>query len=114
MNIVLTASAPGLDEASDPRFGRCAYFLLVDLDGEQFTAYPNAAVNASGGAGTRAAQFVAGLRPAAVVSGDFGPNALSALAAAGIRLYRYGDCVTVRDALARFKAGQLEPVGAAA
>jgi predicted Fe-Mo cluster-binding NifX family protein len=75
-------------------------------------AEPNAAVNAAGGAGSQAAQFAANQKVAAVISGDFGPNAYSALNAAGLAMYLLGPARTARDAVVHFKAGQLERVGA--
>ena len=32
MKIAITAQGPELDAAVDPRFGRAAYFLIVDTD----------------------------------------------------------------------------------
>jgi len=30
MKIAITATGPDLDSIVDPRFGRCAYFLIID------------------------------------------------------------------------------------
>ncbi len=96
----------------DPRFGRGAYFLVVDTDTLEWQAHPNPGVGASGGAGTLAAQFVANQKAKAVISGDFGPNAYEALQAAGVAMYLFGTSRTGSEAVGRFKAGQLERVGA--
>jgi predicted Fe-Mo cluster-binding NifX family protein len=66
-----------------------------------------------GGAGIRAAQFVTSQKAEAVVSGDFGPHAFEALNAANLPMYVFGNCRTVREVIAQFKAGQLQRVGAA-
>ena len=108
MKILLTAVSPGLDSEIDPRFGRGAYFLIVDPDTSDWQAEPNPAKSASGGAGIRAAQFVSEHDCSAVISGDFGPNAFDALTEAGISMYTYGPYRTVNEALAGFKSGQLE------
>jgi len=112
MKITLTTVSPDLDSDVDPRFGRGAYLLVVDTETMQWEAHPNPGVNASGGAGIQAAQFVADQKAEAVISGDFGPNAFNALQAAGITMYLYGDCRTARQAIERFQAGQLQQVGA--
>ncbi len=112
MKIILTTTAPNIDSDVDPRFGRGAYLLVVDTDTLQVEGHPNPGVNASGGAGIQAAQFVADQKAEAVISGDFGPNAFDALKAAGIPMYLYGDCNTARQAIGRFKAGRLQQVGA--
>jgi predicted Fe-Mo cluster-binding NifX family protein len=105
--------APDLDAAIDPRFGRGAYFLVVDGETMTWQAEPNAGVNASGGAGVQAAQFAVNQKVEAVISGDFGPNAFSALNAAGLPMYLLGTGKTARDVVADFKAGRLQQVGAA-
>lgn len=112
MKIILSTTSPGLDADIDPRFGRGAYLLVVDTDTMQTEGHPNPGVNASGGAGIQAAQFVVDQKVEAVISGDFGPNAFDALQAAGISMYLYGNCRTAREALERFLAGKLQSVGA--
>lgn len=112
MKLVITASAPDIEAAVDPRFGRGAYFVVVDSETLQWEAHENLAVNASGGAGSQAAQFVAQQGGEAVISGDFGPNAYIALAAAEIRMYLLGPSKTVREAVANQAAGMLSRVDA--
>ena len=43
MKICVTATANSLDAQIDPRFGRCAYLIIVDSETMQFEAIPNAA-----------------------------------------------------------------------
>jgi predicted Fe-Mo cluster-binding NifX family protein len=112
MKIILTATSPSLDSKVDGRFGRGAYFLVVDLDTLEWKAHENPGVGAMGGAGSQAAQFAANQHVSAVISGDFGPNAYHALQAVGIGMYLYGAKSTVKEAIEYFKAGQLEHVGA--
>jgi predicted Fe-Mo cluster-binding NifX family protein len=111
MKIILTAISPSIDSEIDPRFGRGAYLLIVDTDTLQWEAHPNPGLNASGGAGIKAAQFVSDQKVVAVISGDFGPHAYNVLQVAGITMYLYGDCPIVAQAIERFKKGQLEQVG---
>jgi predicted Fe-Mo cluster-binding NifX family protein len=113
MKIILTTTSPSIDSEIDPRFGRGAYLLVVDTDTMQAEAHPNPGVNASGGAGIQAAQFVTDQKAGVALSGDFGPHAFAALQAAGISMYVYGNCPTAREAVERFKAGSLERVGSA-
>jgi predicted Fe-Mo cluster-binding NifX family protein len=111
MKIILTTTSPSIDSNLDSRFGRGAYFLVVDTDTLQWEAHPNPGLKASGGAGIKATQFVNDQKVVAVISGDFGPHAYNALQVAGITMYLYGDCPTVAQAIERFKKGQLEQVG---
>lgn len=110
MKIILTTNSPNLDAGVDPRFGRGAYLVIVDTDTMEWQAYPNPGVAASGGAGSLAAQFVVNQKAEAVISGDFGPNAYNALQAAGLAMYLFGASRSGREAVDRFKAGQLEHV----
>ena len=112
MKIILSTASTELDSAVDPRFGRGAILLVVDTETMQVEAHPNPGVQASGGAGVQAAQYAAEKKVQAAISGDFGPNAFSALQAAGIRMYLYGDSTTARQAVERFQAGKLQEVGA--
>ena len=113
MNIIMTTRAPDLDGDVDPRFGRGAFLLSVDPATLDWQAFPNPGIDALGGAGIKAAQFVAQHQAAAVISGDFGPHAFAALQAAHVPMYLFGESRTARDALARYQAGQLQQVGAA-
>jgi predicted Fe-Mo cluster-binding NifX family protein len=111
MKILLTATYPSIDLIVDRRFGRGAYFIVVDPETMEWDAYPNPGVGASGGAGPLALQFIENHHVSSVISGDFGPNAYNALQAAGIAMYLYGASATVKEAIEGFKAGQLERVG---
>ena len=114
MKIVIPTATDSLDGPFDPRFGRGAYFCIVDSDTGAFQAHPNPGANASGGAGVQASQFVANQKVQAVVGGDFGPNAHMTLAAAGIAMYLApaGESLTGRQLLERFQAGKLQAVKA--
>jgi predicted Fe-Mo cluster-binding NifX family protein len=112
MKIIVTANSPSFDSEIDPRFGRGEYFISVDTETLEWQALPNPGVNAPGGAGSLAAQLIANQKATAVISGDFGPNAFGALQAAGISMYLFGTSRNVPEAIERFKAGQLEQVGA--
>jgi len=109
MKIVVTSQGPELTSQLDPRFGRARYFLLVDTDTDQCQAHDNTEnLNAAQGAGIQAAGRVAELGAEAVITGNVGPKALSALKAAGITVY-LAPAGTVAEAVERFKAGQLGP-----
>jgi predicted Fe-Mo cluster-binding NifX family protein len=112
MKIVITTTSPDIESTVDPRFGRGAYFLLVDSDTLEWQAHPNPAIDAGGGAGVQAAQFIAGHGAQVAISGDFGPNAYSTLAAAGIRMFLApaGEAPAASQLLARYQRGELKEV----
>lgn len=107
MKIILTATSPSIDSSVDARFGRGAYLIIADPDTMEWQAHANPGVSAWGGAGSQTAQLVASHKAEAVISGDFGPNAYNALQTAGIAMYQFGTCTTVKQAIEQYKAGQL-------
>ena len=83
MRVAVSASGPTLDSQVDPRFGRCAYFVVVDTGTMAAEAIENASVAAAQGAGIATAQMIAGKGVAAVCSqGTAIPGLVDDLAAA--------------------------------
>lgn len=107
--ICVTSQGDSLDAAIDPRFGRCAYFVIVDPDSMQFRAVPNSAAGATGGAGIKAAQIVVSEEVNVVVTGSVGPNAYPSLQNAGVAIVSTSQG-TVRDAIELYKSGSLNTV----
>lgn len=103
MKIAVSAAGPSLDDLVDPRFGRCACFLIVDPGTQEFEVIENTGKNLSGGAGIEAAQRVADRGVSHVLTGRCGPNAEKVLSAAGIRIVD-GCAGTVREAVERFRS----------
>ena len=106
MKIGVTATGAGLEASVDPRFGRCAFFVIVETDDMVFEAVENPNVMLGGGAGIQSAQLMAERGVRAVLTGNCGPNAHQTLAAAGVNLI-VGCSGTVRDAVEQYKAGRL-------
>jgi len=108
MKVLITAEGKDLDAAVDPRFGRAAYFLVVDVEKtEILQVVDNGAGRAAAqGAGVQAAQTAAGLGVNGLLTGHCGPKAFSALQAAGVKIYT-GATGTVREAVDQFRKGEL-------
>jgi predicted Fe-Mo cluster-binding NifX family protein len=109
MKIAITSQGPTLDSGFDERFGRCQYFVIVDTKTDTFEGVHNDNISASGGAGTASAKKIADLGVQAVISGHFGPNAVIALQALGIKMHTNKNTV-VREALAEFKNNTLPTI----
>jgi predicted Fe-Mo cluster-binding NifX family protein len=111
--VVVSARGESMDAAVDSRFGRAAFFLAVDLASGAARAHNNTPnLESAQGAGIQAAETVARLEPEAVLTGNVGPKAFRVLRAAGIRVYRC-EQGTVAEAVARFRAGELEELSGA-
>ncbi len=111
MKIAVCSTGSTLDSPLDPRFGRCAYFLVVDTETFETSAVQNPGAMSAQGAGIQAAQVVSSLGVSAVIAGNFGPNAFQALSAAGIKVYT-GAKGSARDAVNQFNSGQLQEISA--
>jgi len=105
--ICVTSTGPTLESMVDPRFGRCAYFIIADPETFTFEPISNEAAMASGGAGIRASQIVASMNVEAVLTGSVGPNAFPALQDSGIKIL-VGVSGTVKAAIERYKTGTLQ------
>ena len=108
MKLAISSSGKDLNSQLDPRFGRCAYFLVINPDDMSFEVFNNDSAVLGGGAGIQSAQFVASKGVDAVITGNCGPNAVQTLTAAGVELFA-GQTGTVKVVVERFKKGQLRP-----
>ena len=106
--MIVVISSTGTDQGSaiDPRFGRCAYYMVYDMEQDNYKAVENQSRNATGGAGIQAAQTVADMDAGAVITTNIGPNAFRVLDSAGIKVYS-GVSGTVKDAIEDYKKGSL-------
>lgn len=71
-----------------PTFGRTPYFLIHDTDSDTTTLLGNPAAQAEGGAGLKAAQFVADQNADALITMRCGENAAEVLQAADVVIYK--------------------------
>ena len=113
MKVAISATDNSLDAAVDPRFGRCAYLIVVETDTmEVIGGGRNEFAAAPGGAGTQTAQQVAELGAEAVLTGNVGPNAFNILKAAKVRILT-GASGPARQAIQDFLNGKLRETGGA-
>jgi predicted Fe-Mo cluster-binding NifX family protein len=75
MKTLITSTGDHLEAAFDKRFGRASWFCVFDESTGETAFYQNENVNATGGAGTKAAEKVVELGVGKIISGDFGPKA---------------------------------------
>jgi len=112
MILIISSQQADINSPVDHRFGRAQCLIKVDTDTDQWEAITNPGVNQRGGAGVAAAQLVVNHKAQVVISGDFGPNASSALKAAGIQMMLFGAGVTtVQEAIDHYKQGKLASFG---
>jgi predicted Fe-Mo cluster-binding NifX family protein len=112
--IAVSSEGPSLDDQVDPRFGRAAGFVVVDLEtmDNRYIENGRSQVLAQG-AGIQAAELIARAGVSCLLTGYVGPKAFKALSIAGIKVGQNLGGLTVRQALERFKSGQV-PIAQAA
>ena len=105
MKTAVTSTGPTLDDNVEARFGRCAYFLIIDTDTMQLEAIENPNIALGGGAGIQSAQLMSEKGVTAVLTGNCGPNAFNVFGQAGIQVI-VGVSGPVRNAVEQFKTGR--------
>ena len=112
MKIAISSSGKDLHAQIDPRFGRCQYFIFIDPETMEFEVSENEGLMAMGGAGVQAAQLIAQKGATALITGNLGPNAASALSASGIRVYLVPGG-TIKDVIEGYRSGSLREASGA-
>lgn len=110
--IAVSSEGPDLDGPVDPRFGRAAGFVIIDPDTMTSEYVDNAASQGMAqGAGIQTAELMTRHGVGVVLTGYVGPKAFQALAAAGIKIGQNLEDVSVRQAVEKFKNGQVSMAG---
>ncbi len=111
MNIVVSASGPYIDSQVDNRFGRCPYFILVEVEDKKIKGHKsieNTSANQMGGAGMTAAQAVADMKADAIITVNMGPRAFIVFRQLGMEIYH--GTGTVKSVVEDFIAGKLKKI----
>ncbi|MDK2891652.1 NifB/NifX family molybdenum-iron cluster-binding protein [Methanohalophilus sp.] len=101
MKICVPSSGEDINSNIDDRFGRCSYFVIVDSENMDTTAFRNPASSATGGAGIQAAQEIINHDVNVLLVNNIGPNAHQVISAAGVELFEmHGN--TVAEAVKKY------------
>ena len=107
MKVAVSSTGNDLSSQIDPRFGRAAYFIIVETDDMSFEVFNNENIALSGGAGIQSAGFVSSKNIKAVLTGNCGPKAMQVFTADGIEVF-IEQTGTVREAVERYIKGNLQ------
>ena len=91
MKTLISSSGNSLDSSFDLRFGRAAWFCLLDEETRETRFYENVNNETSHGAGAKAVEKVLELGATKVISGDFGPKAKELLEKFNIQMVLLSD-----------------------
>jgi predicted Fe-Mo cluster-binding NifX family protein len=100
MKTVITSSGDSLSSKLDLRFGRAAWFCILNEETGKTSFVENEQINASHGAGSKAAEKMVELGVSKVISGDFGPRAKEILDKFNIQMVILEDeTLTIKEIL---------------
>ncbi len=105
MIIAITSEGPSLDGKVDPKFGRCSYFIIYDIDTMKYESLKNPNATAGGGAGVQSAQLMSEKNVSVVLTGNPGPKALQIFDAAEIKVVSVLTGGTVQAVIDEYKSG---------
>ena len=111
MKIAISTTGKTLDSEIDARFGRCPYFLIVEIENKKIKnskAIENTAAEQMGGAGITSAQLVANENVEAVITTNLGPRAFDVFSQFGIKVYQGQG--KIKDAVKQFIEGKLTEI----
>lgn len=108
MKIAISSTGENLESEIDAKFGRCPYFLIVEIEDREIKnvkAIENIAAGQRGGAGITSAEIIAKEKVDAVITANLGPRALSIFGQFEIKIYQGQG--KVDDAVQKFIKGEL-------
>ncbi len=106
MRLAVTATGPRLDDRIEERFGRCAYFIIIDSTNWDLEAIPNPNLNMGGGMGIQSAQLLSQKGIQVVLTGNCGQNATQVFGSSNIQVIT-GVSGTVRQAVEAYLNGHI-------
>jgi predicted Fe-Mo cluster-binding NifX family protein len=114
MLVCVTATGRDLDSTVDPRFGRAANFIIYETDTGKYDVIENKQrMDLPQGAGIQSATTIVDSGAKVVLTGNCGPKAFRVLNSCEVDVYVGLGGMTVREALEKFQAGQLQPIAEA-
>ncbi|MDD4803029.1 MAG: NifB/NifX family molybdenum-iron cluster-binding protein [Syntrophomonas sp.] len=94
MRIAIPVDEKSLETSVCVSFGRASYFLIYDTDSREKVFVDNSAAYSQGGAGIKAAQYIADSGVSALLTPRCGENAAEVIEAAKIKIYK-----TINDSI---------------
>ena len=108
MKIAISSTGKDLESEIDVKFGRCPYFLIVEIENKEIKnvkAIENTAAGQRGGAGITSAEIVAKEKVDAIITANLGPRAFSVFEQFEIKIYQGQGKIS--DAVQKFIKGEL-------
>jgi predicted Fe-Mo cluster-binding NifX family protein len=108
MKLAITSTGNNLSADMDPRFGRAAYFIIVDSETLEYSVVENAqSLNLPQGAGIQAGKTIINQQASVLITGNCGPKAFQVLAQAGIDI-KIGASGSIENVIQAYNRGELQ------
>ena len=108
MKIAITVcDNQGIESEVNSRFGRAPYIAIIDTETEELEFIDNSARGETGGAGIKAAQTIVDHGVDTLITANLGPKAFSALQAADLKLIKFDNKGTIKEAVDNLDQGNL-------
>ena len=108
MKIMISATGKDIESSIDTTFGRCHFFLIVDIKTKEMKVIVNKVRDRPSGAGITATNIVAKEEVDAVITSDIGPPSYEILKRSGITIYQAEGKIS--DAIQQFESGKLPEI----
>lgn len=111
MKIAISSTGKDLEDNVDERFGRCPYFIIVEIENKKIKSsktIENTATAQMGRAGISAAEIVANEKVEAIITVNIGPRAFDVFSQFGIKLYQAPG--KIKDVIKQFIDGKLKAI----
>ena len=109
MKIAISSTGKDLESEVDAKFGRCNYFLIIEIENKKikdFKAIENTAKAQMGGAGITAGEIVAKQNVDAIITVNLGPRGFSVFEQLRITIYQGQG--KIKEVVQDFVDGKLE------
>ena len=111
MKIAVSSMGKSIGDKIDIRFGRCPYFLIIDIENKEIKnvkTIENTAQAQAGGAGISAAQIVADEKVETIITTNLGPRAFQVFQQLKIKIYQAEG--KIKDVVQKFIKGELKEI----
>jgi len=108
MKIAIALEENSYNSLADRRFGRAAYFILINPETDNYEIIENEAKNEATGAGLKAVKTLINLGVNEIIAGEIGPKAAVLINEFEIPVYKMGELTKVSEILKNYKENKLE------
>ncbi len=108
MKIAIALEENSYNSLADRRFGRAAYFILINPETDNYEIIENEAKDEATGAGLKAVKTLVNLGVNEIIAGEIGPKAAVLINEFEIPVYKMGELTKVSEILKNYKENKLE------